>query len=134
LYTSAIVHLDQGFSSFKSYPGTARHSRYYRANTVISEEEFMVRFTSAPVEEVAPKRKQRQPSQRAQIQREYQEALRDAVLDRQEALIVELDADDKALTIRNRIRRAATVIGLEDIVIRRRGQRVVAYASAPEDN
>jgi hypothetical protein len=94
----------------------------------------MVRFTSAPVEEVAPKRKQRQPSQRAQIQREYQEALRDAVLDRQEALIVELDADDKALTIRNRIRRAATVIGLEDIVIRRRGQRVVAYASAPEDN
>ncbi|MGI8827180.1 MAG: hypothetical protein ACR2JC_16370 [Chloroflexota bacterium] len=87
----------------------------------------MVRFTTAPVEEVAPKSKQRQPSMRAQIQEQYQDALRNAVTERHEALVVELEPEDKPLTIRNRIKRASEMLGLEDIVIRRRGNRMVAY-------
>ncbi|MBV9280643.1 MAG: hypothetical protein JOZ41_11215 [Chloroflexi bacterium] len=87
----------------------------------------MPRFTTAPVEEVAPKRRQRQPSQRAQTQQQYQEALRSALLDKSEALVVELDPGDKPLTIRNRIKRAADLLGLEHIVIRRKKDRIVAY-------
>jgi hypothetical protein len=92
----------------------------------------MPRFTTAPVEDVAPKRKQRQPSQRAQIQKQYQEALRDAMLHRQEALVVELEADDKPLTIRNRIKRAAEVLGLENVNIRRKRDRIVVYQMQSE--
>ena len=92
----------------------------------------MPRFRTAPVEQVAPKRRQRQPSQRAQIRKQYEEALRDAMLYKHEALVVELDADDKPLTIRNRIRRAADALGLDTIVIRRRKDRIVAY-QPPED-
>ncbi len=87
----------------------------------------MVRFTSAPVEEVIPARKQRQPSQRSQIQRQYQDAVRDAVMIRHKALVVELDPNDKPLTIRNRIKRAADSLGLENISIRRRKNRIIAY-------
>jgi hypothetical protein len=87
----------------------------------------MVRFSTAPVDEVAPKRKQRQPSQRAQIQRQYQDALRQGLIERREAVVVELEPDDKALTIRNRIKRAADRLGLEDVAIRRRGNRIIAY-------
>ena len=79
------------------------------------------------MEEVAPKRRQRQPSQRAQTQQQYQEALRSALLDKSEALVVELDPGDKPLTIRNRIKRAADLLGLEHIVIRRKKDRIVAY-------
>ena len=92
----------------------------------------MPRFTTAPVEDVAPKRKQRQPSQRAQIQKQYQEALRDAMLHKQEALVVELEADDKPLTIRNRIKRAAEVLGLENVNIRRKRDRIVVYQMQSE--
>jgi len=87
----------------------------------------MPRFTTAPVEEVVPQRKQRQPSQRAQMQQQYQEALRQAVLTKHEALVVELEPDDKPLTIRNRIKRAAETLGLENVAIRRRRNRIVAY-------
>lgn len=87
----------------------------------------MPRFTTAPIEEVAPKRKQRQSSQRAQIQRQYQDALRNAVIEKHEALVVELDPDDKPLTVRNRLKRAATTLGLDDIVIRRKKDRIAAY-------
>lgn len=87
----------------------------------------MARFATAAVEEVVPKRTQRQPSQRSQIQQQYQQALNDAVLDQHRALVVELEPSDKPLTIRNRIRRAAESLGLEDIVIRRRRDRIVAY-------
>lgn len=89
----------------------------------------MPRFKTAPIEQVAPRRRQRQPSQRAQIRKQYEEALRDAMLSKREALVVELDADDKPLTIRNRIRRAADSLGLENVVIRRRRDRIVAYQS-----
>lgn len=89
----------------------------------------MPRFKTAPVEQVAPRRRQRQPSQRAQIRQQYEEALRDAMLYKHEALVVELDADDKPLTIRNRIRRAADSLGLDNVVIRRRRDRIVAYQS-----
>jgi hypothetical protein len=92
----------------------------------------MPRFTTAPVQQVAPKRKQRQPSQRSQIQKQYQEALRDAVLYKHEALVVELDPGDKPLTVRNRIKRAAKALDLSNIVVRRRGSRVVAYQSQEE--
>jgi hypothetical protein len=92
----------------------------------------MPRFTTAPVEDVAPKRKQRQPSQRAQIQKQYQEALRDAMLLKQEALVVELEAEDKPLTIRNRIKRAAEVLGLENVNIRRKRDRIVVYQMQSE--
>jgi hypothetical protein len=87
----------------------------------------MPRFTTAPVEEVAPKRKQRNPSQRAQTRRQYQDALRSALIDNREALVVELESEDKPLTIRNRIKRAAEALGLDDVAIRRRGNRIVAY-------
>jgi hypothetical protein len=93
----------------------------------------MPRFTSAPVEEVVPQRKQRQPSQRAQTQQQYQDALRDALLDKHEALVVELEPDDKPLTIRNRIKRAADNLGLENVAIRRRRDRIVAYQTHSED-
>ena len=87
----------------------------------------MPRFSAAPIEEVAPRRAQRQPSQRAQIQKQYQDALRDAVLDRHQALVVELEPDDKPLTIRNRIKRASEALGLENVLIRRKRDRIVAY-------
>jgi len=87
----------------------------------------MPRFTTAPVEEVMPARRQRQPSQRAQIQKQYQNALKDAVLDQHEALVIELDPDDKPLTVRSRIKRAATALGLDNIVIRRRRNKIMAY-------
>jgi hypothetical protein len=87
----------------------------------------MARFGTAPVEEVVPKRTQRQPSQRSQIQQQYQQALKDAILNQHRALVVELEPNDKPLTIRNRIRRAAEALGLEDVVIRRRRDRIVAY-------
>lgn len=93
----------------------------------------MARFTSAPVEEVAPKRRQRRPSLRAQVDQQYREALGDAVRERREALVVELEPEDKALTVRNRIKRAARAIGLEDIAIRRRGNRIVAYPAGSGD-
>lgn len=89
----------------------------------------MARFTSAPVEEVAPRRKQRQPSQRAQTQKLYQDALRNALLEQHQALVVELEPEDKPLTIRNRIKRAAQTLGLENVTIRRRRDRIVAYQS-----
>jgi preprotein translocase subunit SecD len=92
----------------------------------------MVRFTSAPVEEVLPRHSSRQPSKRAQIQKQYQEALRSAVLDNREALVVELEPDDKALTIRNRIKRAAELLGVEDIAIRRRRDRIIAFLPGTE--
>ena len=87
----------------------------------------MPRFATAPVEQVAPKRTSRQPSQRAQVRKQYQDALRDALQYKHEALVVELDPDDKPLTIRNRIRRAADTLGLENVVIRRRKDKIVAY-------
>ncbi|HLJ66534.1 MAG TPA: hypothetical protein VKX16_04155 [Chloroflexota bacterium] len=92
----------------------------------------MPRFTTAPVEEVVPRRKQRQPSQRAQMQRQYREALRDAV-DNRQALVVELDPDDKPLTIRSRLKRAAVALGLDDVQIRRRRDRIVAYLPGNEE-
>jgi len=93
----------------------------------------MPRFSTAPVEEVVPKRRQRQPSQRAQTQRQYREALQNALNDRSQALVVELEPDDKPLTIRNRIKRAADSLGLESIAIRRRKDRIVAYLSDVEE-
>jgi len=50
-------------------------------------EELMPRFTTAAIEDVTPKRKSKQPSQRSQTQEQYQQALRDAILTRNEALI-----------------------------------------------
>jgi tRNA (Thr-GGU) A37 N-methylase len=87
----------------------------------------MPRFTTAPVEQVAPKRRQRQPSQRSQIRKQYQDALRDAITYKHEALVVELDPADKPLTVRNRIKRAAETLGIEGLVVRRRKNRIVAY-------
>jgi hypothetical protein len=90
----------------------------------------MPQFTVARVEEVIPKRKQRQPSQRAQVQAQYQEALRNALNVEGRALVVEMDPSDKPLTIRNRIRRAADSLGYEDVTIRRRRNKIVAYRQA----
>ena len=89
----------------------------------------MPRFTTAPIEEVVPKRKLRQPSQRAQIQQQYREALQNAMSSQRQALVVELEPDDKPLTVRNRIKRAADSLGLEEVAIRRRRDRIIAYLS-----
>lgn len=91
----------------------------------------MAKFATAPVEDVVPRRKPRQPSERSVMQAQYQQALRDAV-DRQQALVVDLEVGDKPLTIRNRLTRAAEGLGLEHVKIRRRGQRILAYMD-PED-
>jgi hypothetical protein len=93
----------------------------------------MPRFTTAPVDEVAPKRKQRQPSKRAQTQQEYQRQLHSAIMDHGEALVVELDDDDKPLTIRNRIKRAAQTLGIDDLFVRRRGNKVIAYRTGSDE-
>lgn len=92
----------------------------------------MVKFATAPVHEVVPRRKQRQPSSRAVIRGQYQQALREAI-HQQEALVVELEEGDKPLTIRNRLSRAAEMLGLEGVVIRRRGSRIVAYRRHEEE-
>ena len=93
----------------------------------------MPRFTTASLQDVAPRRKSRQPSQRTQTRQQYQDALRQAVVDQHRALIVELEETDKALTIRNRIKKAAEALGLENLTIRRRGDRIVAYQAAVID-
>lgn len=89
-------------------------------------------FSSAPVQDVAPQRRSRQPSQRARLQQQYQDALRNAIIERQEALVVQLEPDDKPLTVRNRLKRAASAVGLEDVVIRRRKDRIIAYDPSRE--
>jgi hypothetical protein len=87
----------------------------------------MAHFTTAPIADVVPKKKAaRGPSQRAQTQQRYRDALQDA-LGANKALVLELEPDDKALTIRNRIRRAVTTLGVDDVAVRRRGDRIVAY-------
>jgi hypothetical protein len=93
----------------------------------------MPRFTTAPIGDVVPKRKQRHPSVRAQIQREYRQALETALQSSDQALVVELDPQDKPLTIRNRIRRAAQQLQVDDLTVRRRGNRIVAYRAAEND-
>lgn len=93
----------------------------------------MPRFTTAPVEQVVPQRGRRQPSQRAQTQQQYREAVRNALIDRREALVVELESDDKPLTIRNRIKRAVDTLELENVTIRRRGDRIIAYQAVTDD-
>jgi hypothetical protein len=82
----------------------------------------------APVAEIVPKRKTRQPSQRAQIAEQYTAALRDA-LEQGQALVVEFEPEDKVLTIRHRVGRAAKSLGREDVTIRRRGNTIAAYAA-----
>lgn len=92
----------------------------------------MAQFSSAPVNQVVPQRKQRQPSQRVQTQQQYQEALRAALDSPGMALVTQLEGDDKPLTIRSRIKRAAEAIGADDIVIRRRKDKIYAYR--PQSN
>lgn len=94
----------------------------------------MPRFSTAPVEEVVPKRRQRQPSQRAQTQEQYQTAVRDALIQKHEALVIELEPEDKPLTIRNRVKRAADALGLQHVSIRRRGNRIIAYLGESSQN
>lgn len=94
----------------------------------------MPQFSFARVEQVVPAKRQRQPSQRAQVQRQYQDALRKAFASEDSALVVELEPDDKPLTIRNRIKRAADVLGYKDVIIRRRRNRVVAYLPDEEQS
>lgn len=93
----------------------------------------MARFTTAPLQDVLPKRKLRQSSLRSQTQQQYRDLLQTAVVDRHQALVVELDPEDKPLTIRNRLLRAADTLGITNLVIRRRGQRVIAYQGTPEE-
>jgi hypothetical protein len=45
---------------------------------------------------------------------------------------VEIEGEDKPLTIRNRIKRAADALGIENITIRRRKDSIYAYVQ-PSD-
>jgi hypothetical protein len=92
----------------------------------------MVKFETVPVEQVLPKRRGQGTSQRAQVRQEYQEALKEAIQSCQ-ALVVDLEPEDKPLTIRNRLKRAGQQLGADDLVIRRRGQRIVAYQAGRDD-
>jgi len=94
----------------------------------------MPHFTTAPVEDVMPARRQRQPSQRAQIQKQYENALKSAVFDKHEALVIELEPEDKPLTVRSRIKRAAGSLGLDNIVVRRRRNKIMAYLPPGADS
>lgn len=87
----------------------------------------MAQFKRVPVDEARPLTKAKVPSQRDQIRREYEEALRDAVIDHGEALAILIGPDDKPLTIKNRIDRAAQALGLDRIKVRRKGDYVFAY-------
>ena len=93
----------------------------------------MVRFTTAPVHDVLPKRRQRHSSLRQQTQDQYRQLLQTAVVDHHQALVVELEPGDKPLTIRNQINRAATTLGITNLVVRRRGDRVIAYQDTAEE-
>jgi hypothetical protein len=95
------------------------------------EEECMATFSTAPVSDVVRPPKIKQPSQRRQNAEQYTAALSDA-LEHGQALVVEFDPDDKVLTIRNRLQRAARSLGRDDLTIRRRGQRVLAYPAPDE--
>jgi hypothetical protein len=97
-----------------------------------AEERTMAKFGTAPIQDVVPKRQQRQPSQRAQVQAQYQQALQEAI-DNQLALVVELEDDDKPLTIRNRLKRAADTLGIEHLMIRRRKNRIIAFQPQAEE-
>jgi hypothetical protein len=46
--------------------------------------------------------------------------------------VVEFESTDKALTIRNRIKKTMTTLALEDATIRRRGGRIVIYREPEE--
>jgi hypothetical protein len=92
----------------------------------------MAHFSTAPVNEVAPQRKTKGPSPRSVLQQEYREALQNA-LDAGEALVIELESDDKPLTIRNRVSKAAAALGHEDLTIRRKGNRILAYHPTVDD-
>lgn len=87
----------------------------------------MTRFTTAPVDEIVPRRRERAPSQRAELQRQYRDAIENAIINEGEALIVHLDPDEKPLTIRSRVKKAAQSLGLDSVVIRRRGRRIIVY-------
>ena len=91
----------------------------------------MIKFTTAPVDQVVPTRRTQRSSTRAQVRQQYQDALEHA-LDSGEALVVELESEDNPLTIRNRIKRAAEQLEIAHLVIYRRGQRIVAYQSFPD--
>lgn len=91
----------------------------------------MARFSTAPLQEVVPPPITKGPSQRALLQEEYREALKNA-LDVGEALVLDLEPDDKPLTIRNRLTKAAHALGREDLTIRRKRNRILAYHHVAE--
>lgn len=66
------------------------------------------------------------PSNRAHVREQYEDALRQAVTNGQ-ALIVELEPGEKHMTVRNRLKRAGEMLRLEQMVMRRRGDRIVVY-------
>jgi hypothetical protein len=87
----------------------------------------MTKFSTAPVAVIIPKRRERAPSQRAELQKQYRDAIENAIINEGEALIVELDPDEKPLTVRSRLQKAAQALGLDSVVIKRRGRRIVVY-------
>lgn len=94
----------------------------------------MATFTIAPIDEVAPRGRERKLSARALMQARYRDALLDALQAPGSALVVQLEPDEKPLTIRNRIKRAAEQLGRDDLTIRRRGNRIVAYAPTESES
>ncbi len=93
----------------------------------------MPRFSTAPVTEVAPQRTTKGPSPRSLLQQEYREVLQNA-LDVGHALVIEQDPADKALTIRNRVSKAAQALGHDDLTIRRKGTTILAYSRLADDS
>jgi hypothetical protein len=87
----------------------------------------MPRFTNTSHDDVLPQNKRDQPSLRQQTQQQYQDRLRSAVVERHQALVVELEPEDKPLTIRNRLKRAGERLGIANLVICQRGRQVIAY-------
>jgi hypothetical protein len=91
----------------------------------------MPTFSTASRADVVPKQQTKGPSQRTIIHEHYVSALRDA-LDAGQALVIELEPDDKEFTIKNRINRAVKTLGREDLTVRRRGDQLVAYSTPGE--
>jgi hypothetical protein len=81
---------------------------------------------SVPVDEVAPKRKTSGPTNRAVVQTRHRQALKEA-MEAGKALLIDLDDGDKSLTILSRIFKAAESFGVDQVKVRRRGNRMAVY-------
>ncbi len=79
--------------------------------------------------EETARRRSRKVSNRALIVTQYRQALKEA-FEVGKALIIDLDKGERAPTVANRVAEGVLQLGVDDVVIHRRGRRIVAYREA----